>query len=337
MSKRVVDGVVTGSSINGVTFKKDIVSPKGRNNVRTLRPMVAKGITVHSTANTAKSAGDEAHGVFLQNVETSDKGDLGFHFAVDKDSISQYIPINELTYHAGDGYSGFGNTKTIGIEICENDNIPLAIENAKKLVVFLQAELGIPTDLVMPHLYYSTWQKVCPRVIIRSVRTWKDDWEGFQTSLDVLTGQLYGGVKSPPVSPVSPSKGSTPLNKVEFKVGDIVEVRKTAKTWSTGQAIPTFVKGKKYPVKQVKGDKVLLGEVVSWVLAKDIVRVGSVGNRIKVGSKVRIRKAAHTYASGVAMSSWVKGQVFTVTDLNATGALLSPIQSRVWLKDLELV
>ena len=53
-------------------------------------------------------------------------------------------------------------------------------------------------------------------------------------------------------------------------VGKKVKVKKTAKTYATGQSIPAFVKGTTYTVKQISGDKVLLKEIMSWVRKSDL-------------------------------------------------------------------
>ncbi len=65
-------------------------------------------------------------------MENADKEYVSVHFFVDENSITQTVPIDEVTYHAGDG-KGNGNYKTISIEICENANIQKAEENAQKI------------------------------------------------------------------------------------------------------------------------------------------------------------------------------------------------------------
>jgi len=56
----------------------------------------------------------------------------------------------------------------------------------------------------------------------------------------------------------------------EFKVGQKVKVKKTATKYATGQTIPSWVKGQTYTVQQVKSDRVLLKEIISWVYKKDV-------------------------------------------------------------------
>lgn len=54
----------------------------------------------------------------------------------------------------------------------------------------------------------------------------------------------------------------------------------------------------------------------------------------KVGDKVVVSKSATSYATGQAMASWVKGSEYTIKELGSDRALLSDINSWVYLKDL---
>ena len=60
----------------------------------------------------------------------------------------------------------------------------------------------------------------------------------------------------------------TPKN--DIKAGFKVKVNFSASTWSTGQAIPQWVKGNSYTVKEVSGTKVLLDGIMSWINRKDV-------------------------------------------------------------------
>lgn len=65
---------------------------------------------------------------------------------------------------------------------------------------------------------------------------------------------------------------SKPATKPEtdFKVGQKVKVKSSAQKYATGQKIPAWVKGRTYTIQQVKSDRVLLKEIVSWVYKKDV-------------------------------------------------------------------
>ena len=56
----------------------------------------------------------------------------------------------------------------------------------------------------------------------------------------------------------------------DIEPGFKVKVNFSASTWSTGQAIPQWVKGNSYTVKEVSGTKVLLDGIMSWINRKDV-------------------------------------------------------------------
>src|SRR5699024_10534038 len=67
------------------------------------------------------------------------------------------------------------------------------------------------------------------------------------------------------------SKSSTKSKKKKsFKVGQRVQLKKSAKRFATGERIADFGKGKKYKIIQVKSDRVLLDGIMSWVYKKDV-------------------------------------------------------------------
>ncbi len=169
-SLTIIDGIIQDSEIDGIPVKIAIVQPKGKTNVRTLVKMKEIiGITNHNTANTAPTAGDEAHARYLQNVENADSAYVSVHLFVDDDSITQCVPLDEFCYHAGDG-NGDGNRKTIAIEICENRNYPQAEKNAQKLNAALL--LTYPRLKVFKHQDWSG--KFCPRRILARPNGWQE-------------------------------------------------------------------------------------------------------------------------------------------------------------------
>ena len=166
----IIQGIIQDSEIDGIPVKIAIVQPRGKTNVRTLIKMKEViGITNHNTANTAPTAGDEAHARYLQNLENADKEYKSVHLFVDDDSITQCVPIDEFCYHAGDG-NGDGNRKTIAIEICENRNYEKAEENAQKLNAALL--LTYPNLKIFKHQDWSG--KFCPRKILARPNGWPE-------------------------------------------------------------------------------------------------------------------------------------------------------------------
>ena len=157
------------NNIYGVTFKEMIV-PKGNDDIRPGYPMVPKYITIHETANTAKGANALNHAKFLDNQArgTADRA-ASWHFTVDDKEIYQHLPVNEVGWHAG---NKTGNYESIGIEIAVNQdgNYEKAVENARKLATYLMNDLNISLDKVkntnfgqekLPCVYDSTRTMGC--------------------------------------------------------------------------------------------------------------------------------------------------------------------------------
>lgn len=69
-----------------------------------------------------------------------------------------------------------------------------------------------------------------------------------------------------PGSWINPADNKT----ADFKVGQRVKVKSSARKYATGQNIPDWVKGRTYTIQQIKSDRVLLKEITSWVYKKDV-------------------------------------------------------------------
>jgi lysozyme len=83
----------------------------------------------------------------------------------------------------------------------------------------------------------------------------------------------HNGDASKPVSkPQAVKQGIVADNtsKQDISTGYTVKVNFSAKRWASGQAIPSWVKGRMYPVVQTNGDKVLLGGIMSWIKRSDV-------------------------------------------------------------------
>lgn len=58
--------------------------------------------------------------------------------------------------------------------------------------------------------------------------------------------------------------------KSDIAVGNQVKVKFGAGSWATGEAIPSWVKGRTYNVAQVSGNRVLLSGINSWINKSDV-------------------------------------------------------------------
>lgn len=83
----------------------------------------------------------------------------------------------------------------------------------------------------------------------------------------------HNGDASKPVSkPQAVKQGIVADNtpKRDISTGYTVKVNFSARKWGSGQCIPSWVKGRMYPVAQTDGDKVLLGGIMSWIKRSDV-------------------------------------------------------------------
>lgn len=85
-------------------------------------------------------------------------------------------------------------------------------------------------------------------------------------------GYHNGNASKPITKPVAVKQGivadRTP--KQDISPGFTVKVNFSARKWASGQCIPSWVKGRMYPVVQTNGDKVLLGGIMSWIKRSDV-------------------------------------------------------------------
>lgn len=75
----------------------------------------------------------------------------------------------------------------------------------------------------------------------------------------------------PPVEVVKPAPVEKPQETGAFKVGDKVKI--TGQKYATGQNVPHTIKLRTFTVQQLKSDRALLREIISWVYLKDLRRV----------------------------------------------------------------
>jgi N-acetylmuramoyl-L-alanine amidase len=143
--------------------------------------MTPQYITIHSTGNPSSTARNERG--WLTNP--SNTRTASWHIVVDEKEAIEAIPLNEVAWHAGDGGSGTGNRKSIGIEICESGDRQRTLQNAVKLVAKLLRERGWGVDRLRRHYDWS--KKICPRIFYDGGK-WTT-WEQFRQAVQKeLTG-----------------------------------------------------------------------------------------------------------------------------------------------------
>ncbi len=136
-----------------------------------------RGIIMHYTASPGAPACNISH--YFNNLKDQDPNDqvadryAGAHFSVDKFSIVQSIPTDELGYHVGstqpymqDALTMLGaypNNSTVGLEMCIEYDGSIhedTFQNAADLVVHLIKYEGFP-NTIFTHKQVVGW-KDCP-------------------------------------------------------------------------------------------------------------------------------------------------------------------------------
>lgn len=130
--------------------------------------VVMEGITIHNTYNDASAMAEISY--MLGRPEK-----VSFHVAVDDYRIVEGLPLNRSCYGAGDGRYGYGNSKTINIEICYSksggDRFTEAELNTAEYVAYLLKLNNWGIERVGTHQMRSG--KYCPH------RTLDLSWERF--------------------------------------------------------------------------------------------------------------------------------------------------------------
>ena len=185
------------------TFRQNMVS-SSKYSIKCPYSMEPQYITIHNTANSA-SADAEVRYMISNNNQVS------YHVCVDEKEVIQAIPFNRNAWHAGDGASGTGNRKSIGIEIARSTGdanlFEQAEQNCAAYVAKLLKERGWGIDRVKRHKDWSG--KNCPH------KTMEKGWDRFvkmiQKELDILNGKTTTTTK-----PTT----TTTSTSTTFKVGN---------------------------------------------------------------------------------------------------------------------
>lgn len=113
----------------------------------------------------------------------------------------------------------------------------------------------------------------------------KVDYKNLKIGQIIKLGQAKEAAKKEEVKQVT-----APSPVVGVKEGQTVTLSASASKYATGESIPASIKGKKYTVLQVKSDRVLLKEILSWVKKADVA-----SNVKPVKEYVQLPKSAPTW------------------------------------------
>ena len=198
------DNINKGEIKMSYTFRQNMVS-SSKYSIKCPYSMEPQYITIHNTANSA-SADAEVRYMISNNNQVS------YHVCVDEKEVIQAIPFNRNAWHAGDGASGTGNRKSIGIEIARSTGDANLFEQAERncaaYVAKLLKERGWGIDRVKRHKDWSG--KNCPH------KTMEKGWQRFLNMIQAELNKLNGASQPKP----QPSQPSPQPSTGKFKVGN---------------------------------------------------------------------------------------------------------------------
>ncbi|HEM4672818.1 TPA: N-acetylmuramoyl-L-alanine amidase, partial [Streptococcus suis] len=160
--------------------------PSEKQDIKCPYTMTAEYITIHNTANNASALAEISYMVGNGN-------EVSYHWAVDDVQAIQAIPHNRNAWHCGDGGSGNGNRKSIGIEICYSltpghPKYAKAEDNGAKLAAIILHQMGWGVDRIRKHQDWSG--KYCPHRILDN-----GNWVGFKQKVQSYLDQLKNGAQ----------------------------------------------------------------------------------------------------------------------------------------------
>ena len=313
-----------------------VVMPQNKYSVKCPYSMKPEGISIHNTANDA-SAMSEISYMMNNNNQVS------FHEAIDDYRTVQGIEHNRNAWHSGDGH-GFGNMKTIGIEICYSksggERFEKAERNAAERIAYLMKQYGWTLDNITDTRHtIGTHQnrsgKYCPH------RTLDMGLERFYNMIREEYRELTGETAQGTPNIVVDEKN----NNTGRNIGDIVQIngvytssssnKKLTPTTKSGM-ITRIIPGAKNPYLLNNGN-------IGWVNDSCIISSGSsqaqdnntnATPNISVGSTVTLSASATNYATGQKIPKSFKNRNYTIMQVGNGKVLLKELYSWVYTKDL---
>lgn len=282
-------------NVGGVKVNKKIIAKSM--NIRPAYGMKPKYVTIHNTGNTASGSTAKAHADLQYNRSArNDEVTTSWHFTVDNKEIWQSVPMNEVAYHAGDGY-GMGNDSTIAIEICENKdgNYAQAEKNAVKLTARILYDNGLPATAIKMHKDWSG--KNCPQNMIELTKG-SMGWTAFKKAVENEYNRI--------ATPVKLSVSSKSLI-----VGQSFSLKATGATsfaWSSSNAAVASVDQTGKVTAKKTGDAVITvkagnGKSAISKIHVDPITVKMQASEVTVYTGIKYQLKASTN-NGQAVSKW---------------------------------
>lgn len=313
-----------------------VVMPQSKYGIKCPYSMKPEGISIHNTANDASAMSEISYMINNNNQ-------VSFHEAIDDYRVVQGIEHNRNGWHAGDGH-GFGNMKTIGIEICYSksggEKFEKAERNAAERIAYLMKQYGWNLNNITDERHtIGTHQnrsgKYCPH------RTLDMGLERFYNMIREeyreLTGEQATGT---PTIVVNESNNNTGRN-----VGDMVTINGVYTSSSSTKKLNPAVKSGMITriIPGARNPYLLNNGNIGWVNDSCINSSASsqaqnstsnVAPNISVGSIVTLSSNATNYATGQKIPNCYKNRNYTIMQVGSGKVLLKELYSWVYTEDL---
>ena len=158
----------------GLTVKEKLITAKSGVKAFSNRKLNTAGnrpeyITIHNTDDINEAAGTNDAEQYARATFNNNMGDVVVHYYIDETDCWHILADDTVGWHAADGISGPGNTRSVAIEIimdgsgksCDTQ----AEERGAKLAAILLHRYGLGIDRLKTHRdWYS--KKYCPAYIL---------------------------------------------------------------------------------------------------------------------------------------------------------------------------
>lgn len=313
-----------------------VIMPSSKYGIKCPYAMKPEGISIHNTANDASAMSEVSYMINNNNQ-------VSFHEAIDDYRVVQGIEHNRNSWNAGDGH-GFGNMKTISIEICYSksggERFEKAERNAAERIAYLMRQNGWNLNNIHDTrntigTHKDRSGKYCPhRTLDMGLERFYDM---IREEYKELTGETVQGT---PNIVVNENNNNTGRN-----IGDVVTINGVYTSSSSTKKLSPAVKSGMITriISGAKNPYLLNNGNIGWVNDSCIISSENsqaqsnntnVTLNISVGSKVTLSSNATNYATGQKIPSCYKNRNYTIMQVGNGKVLLKELYSWVYTKDL---
>lgn len=253
--------------VNGVTWNEYLLKNHNVNGID-LPPKRKEdflGLTIHCTDKLKGVVDDGAQ--YTAATLNNAMGGVCTTLYITALSVWQNLDLDYMNYTCGDGISGWGNSRTISLEVIMNgttgaDNLK-AKDNAARVAAFLLYKYGKTANDLYTHNYWlnkrngvtgsyeymcttRTPTRHCPYYILTDGN---NGWEKFRKLVDSYVVQLGGKSVFGSVTTTTTSSSTTKNTSVQYIMKSLGQAAVRNKTDKTGTLIMRVVKGNYYPIE----------------------------------------------------------------------------------------